>query len=335
MALAAPFPYFGGKRRIALLVWTRFGNVRNYVEPFFGSGAVLLGRPMPFDGIETINDKCGFVANFWRALQADPDAVAKHAAWPVNEVDLHARHAWLVGRKDSLQARLEGDPDYCDAKVAGWWAWGLSCWIGRGFCSGTGPWHVEEVDGCKQLVRGAGAGRGVNRQLPHLGDAGIGINRQAVADQLAGYLGSLADRLRRVRVSCGDWTRVTGPAVTTVHGPTGVFLDPPYSAAAGRDPDLYRVEDLDVAHAARDWAIEHGDDPRFRICLAGFDGEHAMPDTWECVDEIPGQHPGYGAQARDGYANAGRERLWFSPHCLRPRRQASLFDTPDGADREG
>ncbi|MES4791926.1 MAG: hypothetical protein C4321_02080 [Chloroflexota bacterium] len=28
----------------------------------------------------------------------------------------------LVARKDELQSRLEGDPDYYDAKVAGWWA---------------------------------------------------------------------------------------------------------------------------------------------------------------------------------------------------------------------
>lgn len=44
-ALKAPFPWFGGKSKVAGLVWERFGEVENYVEPFFGSGAVLLGRP--------------------------------------------------------------------------------------------------------------------------------------------------------------------------------------------------------------------------------------------------------------------------------------------------
>jgi len=43
--LKAPFPWFGGKSRAAALVWERFGNVRNYVEPFAGSLAVLLARP--------------------------------------------------------------------------------------------------------------------------------------------------------------------------------------------------------------------------------------------------------------------------------------------------
>src|SRR5689334_19180994 len=51
--LKAPFPWFGGKSRVASLVWERFGEVRNYVEPFAGSLAVLLGRPQPFAGPET------------------------------------------------------------------------------------------------------------------------------------------------------------------------------------------------------------------------------------------------------------------------------------------
>jgi hypothetical protein len=34
----------------------------------------------------------------------------------------------------------------------------------------------------------------------------------------------LAKRLSRVRVCCGDWSRVTGPSVTHGMGLTGVFL---------------------------------------------------------------------------------------------------------------
>ena len=62
--LRAPFPWFGGKSRVADAVWERFGEVRNYVEPFFGSGAVLLGRACGARGTETVNDLDGFVANF-------------------------------------------------------------------------------------------------------------------------------------------------------------------------------------------------------------------------------------------------------------------------------
>ena len=76
--LAAPFPYFGGKSGACEQVWQAFGAVDNYVEAFAGSAAMLLGAP---DGkrIETINDADGFVANFWRAIAQDPEAVANSA----------------------------------------------------------------------------------------------------------------------------------------------------------------------------------------------------------------------------------------------------------------
>lgn len=80
--LKAPFPYFGGKSAIADLVWSRFGHVKNYVEPFAGSLAVLLARselPEGGYGLETVNDYDCMIANFWRALQHDPDGVAYYA----------------------------------------------------------------------------------------------------------------------------------------------------------------------------------------------------------------------------------------------------------------
>ena len=97
-----PFPYFGGKSSVADLVWSAFGDVSNYVEPFFGSGAVLLLRPDGAGHIETVNDADGFVANFWRALQRDPEAVAVYADNPVNECDLHARDLCFLWFSDRL-----------------------------------------------------------------------------------------------------------------------------------------------------------------------------------------------------------------------------------------
>lgn len=309
--LRAPFPYFGGKSRIAPLVWSRLGNVPNYVEPFLGSAAVLLARPHE-PHIETINDKDGFVSNFWRALRADPEQTAHWADNPVFENDLHARHSWLVGQAEGLQAKLEGDPDYYDAKIAGWWVWGMACWIGGGFCSGEGPWH--SVDG--ELVNTNGnTGLGVNRRRVLLSGAGQGVNSQDRAGQLQEYFAALADRFARVRVCCGDWTRVCGPTPTFLCGLTGVFLDPPYSHAE-RDSGLYRQE-LSCADAVREWAVEMGERSDMRIALCGYDGEHAMPSDWEEVAwKATG---GYGARGNGrGKDNAHRERVWFSPACLKP-----------------
>ena len=63
----APFPWFGGKSKAAAAVWAALGDVAHYVEPFFGSGAVLLNRPHPANRprvSETVNDLDGFVVNF-------------------------------------------------------------------------------------------------------------------------------------------------------------------------------------------------------------------------------------------------------------------------------
>lgn len=95
--LVAPFPYFGGKRCAVAPVWAAFGEVKNYVEPFCGSAAMLLAAP-PGKRIETVSDKDGFISNFWRSVQADADAVAHWIDWPVCEPDLFARHLWLVGQ---------------------------------------------------------------------------------------------------------------------------------------------------------------------------------------------------------------------------------------------
>jgi hypothetical protein len=201
--IKAPFPYFGGKRRVAAEVWRRFGDVVNYVEPFAGSLAVLLGRPTP-PRTETVNDADCYLSNFWRALRAEPEAVAEWADWPVIECDLEARHKWLVERtrKRELHDRMHNDPEFYDAKIAGWWVWGLCAWIGTGWCAGefVGPGEAEnrgrgvntkdgklpELYGSKgvhrvgipaQIQRLTGS-QGVNRQIPHLGHAGKGVNRQ-------------------------------------------------------------------------------------------------------------------------------------------------------------
>lgn len=315
--LRAPFPYFGGKSKIAGMVWERFGQVQNYVEPFFGSGAVLLGCPWP-GHTETVNDVDALLANFWRALAADPDAVAAAADWPVNEVDLHARHKYLRDRRAWVE-ELMTDPSAYDAQLAGWWVWGISQWIGSGWCP---PPRVPDV---RQLP---GAGRGVHRetlsrQLPELrGDSGAtgkGINTETIQETPSGlyaYFDALAARLRRVRVCCGDWRRVTGPSVTFRHGLTAVFLDPPYAQEGRSDVYVYESRIFDEV---RQWAIDNGDNPLLRIALCGYD--FTMPDGWRLVRWKA--HGGYGSQGEgQGRANAHREIVAFSPHCLNPAELA-------------
>jgi hypothetical protein len=298
--MKAPFPWFGGKSRVADVVWERFGEVPNYVEPFAGSLAVLLGRPHA-PKTETVNDLDCYLANFWRAAAADPAAVAAYADHPVNEADLSARHQWLVNQAE-FRERMKVDPDYFDAKIAGWWVWGLCAWIGAGWCRNAGQGVHRQLPHLGNAGRGVhrklphlSAGRGVHRKLPHLGNAGRG-------ESLADYFEALANRLRNVRVACGDWSRVLGDSVTWRHGVTAVFLDPPYDkgtavySAGGR-----------VASEVSAWCRENGDNPKMRIALCGYEGDHDLPG-WDC--HAWKAHGGFSSQRK------GRLEIWCVSHCI-------------------
>lgn len=333
--LRAPFPWFGGKRRVAHLVWPRLGDVPNYIEPFAGSLAMLLARPGGAGKIETVNDIDRYVANFWRAIKADPWAVAEWCDDPVNEADLHARHKWLVNQVE-FRERMHADPHFYDVKIAGWWVWGLCQWIGGGWCAEPNNGKRPKLDGIGKGVHSAsayspgrpalsGAGQGV--QLPSLGNDkgthGTLVRTLRVLDAPGGapcfeWFARLALRLRHVRVACGDWSRVLGNSVLgkgqNVGGrrPCAVFLDPPYDPAL-RCSYLYTEDSAGISSSARTWAIEHGDDPDLRIALCGYEGEHEMPGSWECISWKAAR--GYAATENE---NRAKERIWFSPHCLRP-----------------
>jgi hypothetical protein len=317
VTIAAPFPYFGGKRRAAPRIWQALGDPAGYVEPFAGSAAVLLARPT-FAGrrVETLNDADGWLVNTWRAIQLSPAEVAQHAWGPVTEIDYHARLAWLQQRRTpDLVAWMEGDPEAHDAKAAGWWLYVVACGIGDPF--GPGPWRV--VDGhLRKLPHLGDAGQGVNRKLPHLGNAGQGVNRElphlgdAGRGQLESYMGQLADRLRRVRITCGSWQRVVKPSVTRSgtggDGTRAIFLDPPYATSG----DLYAHVDADVGLAVRDWCVTA---PReLRVILCGYDTEHdaLLAHGWTVTEGKAGGGAGYSTNS----ANGRRERLWLSPACI-------------------
>ncbi len=186
----------GGKSRVAGEVWSRFGNVRTYVEPFYGSGAVLLGRQLelahlgtawaPGDTIETACDADPYVTNFWRATARHADQVAVMADWPVHEADLHARHQWLVNQAD-FRDRMFADPDYFDTKIAAWWVWGLSCWIGSGWCCWDGSTRKQGLK--RPDLQRNGQGLGVHRRRTGLTKDGKTQQRRAYASASSGGMG--------------------------------------------------------------------------------------------------------------------------------------------------
>jgi len=341
--MKAPFVYFGGKSAIASYVWAALGQPAHYIEPFFGKGAVLLGRPR-FDATtqsETICDADGFVANVWRALQADPDAVAKVCDWPVNHADLTARKAKLIAEGASLLDRLCADETYFDVKLAGYWIWAASCWIGSGMMRPNAIPNISNggkgVHARGQIPHVTHGGQGVHARgkIPHVSDGGeVPDVREPYNTNLWTWFRQLSERLRYVRVVCGDWTRVCGGDWQDMMGPCGIFCDPPYSEAADRDDRIYHVDCQRVAADVQAWCRERGPRGTHRIVLAGYFEEHAslLDVGWRC--KRWSANGGYGRINRDGEETKGminrhREALFFSPHCV---HESPLFADMDAVE---
>jgi hypothetical protein len=175
------------------------------------------------------------------------------------------------------------------------------------------------------------AGRGVQAagQIPHVGNAGMGVQAfgkipflscpgQGVqsglkadaaaasvefltsSGRVAGaWLKRLADRLERVRVIHGDWSRCLNHHYGGAKA--AFFFDPPYDHYEG----LYHVGP--VAQAVAAWCREHEDR---RIALCGHRGDYDMPG-WEVFEWSRSRNTYGGTKTKDA------EAIWFSPACLK------------------
>ncbi len=324
MILKAPFPYFGGKLPVADRVWSAIGEVKNYVEPFAGSAAVLLQRPAPVRGSETLNDYSCALINAWRTIAQRPEELTRLLVGPVSEVETESQHWAIVQAEFDLRQQL-GDPAFCDLRLAAYWIRGMNEWIGSGWGSADGPWSWNRQIGWskrpRKLPHLGDAGKGINRQLPHLGNAGTGINRQLPhlgdagkgeyelrCDFVQAWLSSLRDRLCGVRICCGSWERVLTPSVCGKHGTAGVFLDPPYDTTEYVYGDTTHRVSSDV----RAWCRENGANEGFRIVLAGRAREHdeLLSSGWAKQGWVSNR--GYSFKSNEGRKE---ESLWLSPAC--------------------
>lgn len=313
--LKAPFPYFGGKSTVASKVWHALGDCNHYIEPFFGSGAVLLSRPNWSEQsrfAETVNDKDGFIANVWRSLQFDPGEVSKWCDWPVNHADLAARKKELIKNENRLLENLMNNPEWFDAKLAGYWIWAASCWIGSGLTSiGQRP-HVGHTG---MGVHGIG-------KRPHVSKTGVGVHGIG-KNNLLYWFNSLSDRLRFVRVVCGEWTRVTGGDWQDDLGIVGMYFDPPYGVSS-RDT-VYHHDSFGVAREVLLWCKDRGAKNTYRIVISGYEEyEELLSCGWKFESwSANGGYGNIGSSSHGmkpdgrGKKNKHRERLYYSPHCVK------------------
>ena len=313
--LKAPFPYYGGKSRWAATILERLGtDIQVYVEPFAGSLAVLLASDV--HAREVVCDTDGHICNFWRALAADPEAVAYWADYPTIHQDLTARHRWLIQWARDNSELLSTDPEWFDVKAAGWWVWGISSWIGGQWCLDRGD---KGVSAQMPKVPNYPGGSGVQVQrvsIPKVSDKrpyvksnpggqGVQVQRLSIGSaryRLMLWFNALADRLESVVVLNRSWESALSPT-TLMHTstgpkpPVGILLDPPYDIA-NRSATLYH-SDADgtsdsVAAASWAWAVEHGDTYRIAYCchvddlLCRMVGILSRPRSKGCTGQTAG-----------------------------------------------
>jgi len=265
--LKAPFPYPGGKSRVADLVWSRLGNVQNYIEPFMGSAAVLLRRPAEhFAGgyrVETANDANHFVANFWRAVTAAPEDVARYADRPVTEADLHASHRWLVRSTEAEEWRrkMASDFRHYDAEIAGAWVHGACCWIGSGWCD-----DAKEAGERRPVVNGDGQGYGVIRGEPaaQIVDLSGGFGRGVGVRSLSAKMPEVSSGL--------------GRGVAAAHG----SLQVPHMDGAGRGGHRGRPQLTDAFDIGRGVNSGAGLASKVPLLSGPGDGVNAIPGAGTC-----------------------------------------------------
>ena len=350
MTLKAPFPWFGGKSRVAEQVWERLGNPTVYVEPFAGSLAVLLARLGGAGPREIVCDIDGGLINFWRAVRADPEEVAYHADYPTFHHDLTARHRYLKGWVSGMSERLSYDPYFYDSEMAGWWVWGISLWIGGGWCTSDPsdriPWINKapggrgvnaqrvktpghnQLDQIPQVSTSGGQGvaaQTVHDKRPHVMShpGGQGVAAQVIRPDLLVWFAALQTRLKSVVVLNRSWESALTPTLLqqTETGPkssVGILMDPPYITENRKDlygSDRDGTSDQAAVESYR-WAVENGD--RFRIAYCAHKGDFKIPDGWDSIETT------FGGIKDVDRRKERRDLIMFSPAC-KPIAQQSLF----------
>jgi len=191
--------------------------------------------------------------------------------------------------------------------------WGAS---NRGICRVD---HGVEEDGLPEAQGGA-------MEAIEPGELVMDINGTRA------YLRALAERFRRVRVLCGDWSRlVTKGALAAAISdgrPVGIFLDPPY-APEGRNTQVYNQDDGTVHLRVHQWCLENGQDPLKKIILCGYDGSHNELEKhgWQVHAWKAGSSFRRADSADDSgnAVNRDKERIWISPACQVEEKQLSLL----------
>ena len=122
-----PITYYGGKQNMAKHILPLIPQHENYIEPFFGGGAIFFAKPP--SKVEVINDINHKLINFYKVMKYDFDELQ-------NLVD-ETFHSRAQHKESDTLYKNEQSPDQ-DPVLAAWSVWvqanmSFSSSIGAGF----------------------------------------------------------------------------------------------------------------------------------------------------------------------------------------------------------
>lgn len=214
-----PLLYFGAKGSIAEKIVALMPAHRGYIEPYSGSLAVLLAKPI--SNLEVVNDIDGEIQTFWRVLRDRPDELTRAAALTPHS------------RAEHEGARERG-PQHDEIEIA------RRVWIR--LTQGRSATLADVKTGWRHFTQ-AGEGSSSSRFA-------------AFMDAYRNRMPAAAARLLDVSLECRDALEVIqdyGP-----HETNPLYLDPPYLIETRRgnryayeagDPDHHRAM-AERVHAA-------------------------------------------------------------------------------------
>lgn len=212
----SPFPWFGGKDRLARKIVDLIPAHRCYVEPFGGGASVLFAkRPSP---LEVYNDLNGGCVLFFRVLRDRAPELQERLTWTP-----YSREEYLTCRETWR------DPDVDEIEQARRWYVATFMAFGGGGKGGRSGWKHELTSGF--AIDKAGRKNG---------------SRSRTFAWRIDRLHEHADRLRRVQIE----NRPALEVLDYYDSPSTCFyIDPPYVPEA-RSSGLYLHEMTLEDHAA-------------------------------------------------------------------------------------
>jgi DNA adenine methylase len=262
MAKCLPFRWYGGKYTHLNWLLPQLPELHRYIEPFGGSGTVLLNRnPSP---VEVYNDRDSDVTNFFKVLRDHRDELLeKISLTPFSREEF--KYAIEMQNDNSLsdieKARLffiragQVRSGLAQEATPGRWAYCKNA-SRRDMASAVSRWHsrLDHLENAANRIGGYGEVEEVISELKEEGKEEVASrlegldNDEAVEALQEAKLDDMADRFRRVQIENRDAIEVIqryGDSEDAL-----IYCDPPYPHDARSDgaTTAYRFEMSDEEH---------------------------------------------------------------------------------------